>query len=292
MLRKLFRKLFASAYYFTIAIKHKSKNILEVLHFNAEYTIPANVKEWCADPILADDGDKTYLFYEQVEDDLGRIEVVEVNEDCSISKPTVIFRGTHYSYPYVFKSEDKWYMIPESSALNEVCLYSAEKFPYEWKKEKVLLNKGAVDTTVFQKNGEWYLLTFVPSKTSENVNPEAYRLCGDKLMPLKWIDYDTLKVRGAGKPFEYIGEIFRPVQESTATRYGDSVAFVKIEISDNEYRETVISKLEATSIKADKRHYDGLHTYCASDKFEAIDIRCRDYSFKWLIRKIINRINK
>lgn len=293
MLYKLFEKLFLAAYYFTIAIKRSGENIIQALRFKAEYVIPANSGDWCADPFIAEDNGKAYLFYEKVENDLGRIEVAEIYDDCSVSKPTVILSGdSHYSYPYVFKKSDKWYMIPESSAQGEVCLYEATQFPYKWANVKTLLHEAAVDTTVFEYEGNTYLLTFIPEKGTEYVQPKAYVFENGELAPLEWTGADRLSVRGAGAPFEYDGKLYRPVQVSTPVRYGDKVAFAEISINGKEYSERICSALEAESISAKLRFYDGLHTYSASEHFEVIDIRCREFDIFKPVKKLCGIISK
>lgn len=287
MLRKIFEKLFLTTYFFTIAIKRRGDSILKTLRFDAEYVFPANADDWCADPMLAEDNGRVYLFYEKVENDLGRIEAVEIYDDCSASKPTVILSGhSHYSYPYVFRQNGIWYMIPESSALGEVCLYEATEFPYKWAKVKTLLQEASVDTTVFEYEGNTYLLTFIPDKESERVEPKAYIFENDELVSLEWTGADKLTVRGAGAPFEYDGKLYRPVQVSTPVRYGDKVAFAEISISGKEYSERICCALETDNITAKLRFYNGLHTYSASDSFEAIDIRCRKFSILKPFKKL------
>ena len=286
MTRNMIRKLFAVDCFFSIAIKRRDENIMEKMQFTAENTVYATRQEWCADPFLAEYMDRTYLFYEKVHGDLGSIEVAEVMPDCRLSAPSVLFEGTHYSYPYVFQKDNQWYMIPESAALNEVSLYVAEQFPYRWKKEAVLLQMKAVDTTVFQIDEKWYLLTFVPVLSSERVIPYVYRMNGFNLEPIQWSDYDPLCVRGAGSPFVYQGKLIRPVQISTNTRYGDKVAFVEIHIDKDSYFETVVKELTPKSLKLKGLFYDGLHTYNASEHYEVIDIRCGKLSWSKPLRKI------
>ena len=266
---------------------------MDHLRFSAEYTVPATREEWSADPFLAEDNGRAYLFYEKVHGDLGSIEVAEILDDCSLSEPTVLFSGnTHWSYPNVFQADGQWYMIPESSAMNEVSLYVAEQFPYRWKKEAVLLEKATVDTTVFKINHQWYLLTFLPVHGTERVTPLAFRMNGTQLEPMEWRDYDPLRVRGAGSPFLYHDSLIRPVQVSTEKRYGDAIAFVRMEVQGNRYHETEISSFEAKAVRAKGQFYDGVHTYNFSEHFEAIDIRCGKLSLIKPIQKIANHLIK
>ena len=296
MLKTIIRKLFATNGYFTIAIRSREPGLLGNLRFSAAYTVPATCEDWCADPFLVDDGERTYLFFEKIRGMLGRIEVAEVQPDCSLSESTQILGGdSHFSYPFVFRRDGGWYMIPESASLGEVALYAAEDFPTKWKKEAVLLNKGAVDTTVFQWNGGWYLLTFFPSADGEQVTPKAFRMNGTELEPLTWEQYNPLRVRGAGRPFLCDGALFRPVQVSKKHIYGNRVAFARVEIEGNTYRELPVCSLKPERVSGAHVFFDGLHTYNSSERFEAIDLRCGDLKIskplqmgRWYFKKFFS----
>ena len=109
-------------------------------------------------------------------------------------------------------------MIPESSAANEVRLYRAESFPFHWELQTILLNLRAVDTTVFEKDGRYWLLTFLLVNGSEKVFPKAYVLTDwsePELKEVPWPEFDALRVRGAGTLFRDEGGLLRPAQIST-----------------------------------------------------------------------------
>lgn len=285
MIGAVWRKLFYSTYFFTIALRRRTgEDIVSRTVFRAEHIMKAHVKTWQADPILVDDGEKTYLFYEAVTDDKGRIEVAQVNPDCTLGEPRVLLSGDcHYSYPFVFRHGGNWYMIPESSADGEVCLYEALDFPFRWEKKQILLRQQSVDTTVFEKDGRMYLLTFLICPGSEAVVPQAY--CMDWtaetvcLTRMAWENADGLHTRGAGPVFAQGGRLYRPAQKNQADSYGNSVIFYEIGNLSNGYRETPAVELNSEQITASGVWLDGLHTYAGSERFEAIDIRCREFDF-------------
>ena len=291
MMGAVWRKLFYSTYFFTIALRRRTgEDIVSSPAFRAEHVMKASVKNWQADPILADHGEKTFLFYEAVTNDKGRIEVAEVNPDCTLCEPKVLLAGDcHYSYPFLFRRQDRWYMIPESSADGEVCLYEAVDFPYEWKKKQVLLRQRSVDTTVFEKDGGMYLLTFLLCPGSEEVVPQAYRVQWAEdavsLTPMDWIDGDGLNTRGAGPVFAQGGRLYRPAQRNQPDSYGNAVVFYEIGDLSDGYRETEAAQLMPEQISAPGVWLNGLHTYAGSRRFEAIDIRCREFDF-WKIARV------
>lgn len=292
--RDLFGKLFVTGRYFTIALrKRQTASILDNRVFAPEFVVPATEQNWCADPILVDDGDKTWLFYEAVLGDHGHIEVARVLEDCTLGKPQVVLQDDcHYSYPFVFRHENNWYMIPESSAASQVRLYRAVEFPAKWELCRVLLPERAVDTTMFERNGQMYLLTYLPEPGSERVTPGAYRLelrdDGAKLSPIPWETYDQLQVRGAGPVFSEGEEQYRPAQISREQRYGDGLAFCRIGDPEG-YEETPACKMGPEHLKIRGCYADGLHTYCRSERFEAIDIRVGTVDFAKPFKKLFGK---
>ena len=288
----LYNKLFVSDRFFTIAIRKKNSDILQNnFSFKADYTVPANRTKWYADPMLAEDNGRTYMFYEAVDNDKGHIEAAELLDDCSLGTPVTILQDEcHYSYPFVFKFDWEWYMIPESSAANEMRLYKSVSFPYEWRLEKVLLNVKAVDTTVFDYNGQSILLTYIPDDSTEKVVPHAYRMEKNfSLSEIPWHVYDALRVRGAGPLFLNGGKLIRPAQISREQRYGDGILFYQAEI-DTEYSESPVGELKAEKIYVDGYQVDGAHTYVANDRFEVIDIRCCVIDPLKAIHKIKNKL--
>lgn len=290
--RGLFSKLFMGSYFFTIALREKTpQSILDNRSFRAQTIMPATKDDWAADPMLVEDGKRTWLFYEAVKNGKGRIEAAEVLDGCRISEPTVILEDAcHYSYPFVFHAQGEWYMIPESSAAKEVRLYRAADFPFAWEKQTVLLNEAAVDTTVFEHNGRYWLLTFLLSAGSERVIPHAYTLTDwrqPELREVPWPEFDPLQVRGAGPVFQHEGVLIRPAQISLDQRYGDGLAFYRI-CSEDTYQERQIFEISEKNLEISGFWVDGLHTYSSSSRYEAIDIRCREADPGKIIRKIMH----
>ena len=289
----LFSKLFLGSYYFTIALREKHPGgINDGKAFRPQFIMPATKDDWAADPMLVDDGNKTWLFYEAVKGQKGRIEVAEVLADCRLSEPRVILEDAcHYSYPFVFQADEVWYMIPESSAVSEVRLYRASSFPFHWELQTVLLRERAVDTTVFFHQNSYWLLTFVLDQGSERVFPHAYTVENwntPVLREVPWQEYDPLRVRGAGPLFEAHNEILRPAQISQPQRYGDGLIFYRARLSDR-YEEKPVFEITEKNLRIKGVMADGLHTYSCSAGYEAIDVRCRATDPLKLAKRMIHR---
>ncbi|HID97224.1 MAG TPA: hypothetical protein EYP57_03415 [Thermodesulfobacteriaceae bacterium] len=63
----------------------------------------------------------------------------------------------HLSYPYVFKWQDEYYMIPESTAAGELRLYKATRFPVNWTFVSSLLKGHHADPSIFRFGNKWWL---------------------------------------------------------------------------------------------------------------------------------------
>ena len=289
----LFSKLFFGSYYFTIALREKHPlGISDGKPFRAQFIMHATKDNWSADPMLVDDGIRTWLFYESVKGQKGRIEVAEVLAGCRLSEPRVLLEDDcHYSYPFVFRADGIWYMIPESSAASEVRLYRASSFPFQWVLQTVLLREKAVDTTVFFHQGRYWLLTFLLDQGSERVFPRAYTVENwndPVLREVSWHNSDPLRVRGAGPFFAAGDELFRPAQISQPQRYGDGLVFYRPRLSD-EYAEEPAFEITDKDLGVKGVFADGLHTYCSSAGYEAIDVRCRAAEPLKVAKRLIHR---
>lgn len=288
----LFSKLFMGSYFFTIALREKTPlGITGDRSFCAQTVLPATKEDWAADPILAEDDGHTWLFYEAVKNGKGRIQAAEILDGCRLSEPTVVLEDScHYSYPFVFRAQGEWYMIPESSAAKEVRLYRAKDFPFGWEQQAILLNERAVDTTVFEHDGVFWLLTFLLDNESERVYPRAFKLVDfhrPELIEAKWPDFDPLRVRGAGPVFRSEDKLLRPAQISMEQRYGDGLVFYSVCPSD-QYQEEELFEFRENNLKIRGYWVDGVHTFSSSQRYEAIDIRCREPD-PW---KILRRIKR
>ncbi|MBO4887445.1 MAG: hypothetical protein J5589_03930 [Firmicutes bacterium] len=288
-----FSKLFLGSYYFTIALRERQpRGLTDGEPFRAQTVLPAVKDDWAADPMLVDDGDRTWLFYEAVKGTKGRIEVAEVSKGCRLSRPQVILEDAcHYSYPFVFQADGTWYMIPESSAAKEVRLYRALSFPFRWELQTVLLHERAVDTTVFFHEGQYWLLTFLLEGGSERVFPRAYTVvdwCDPVLREVPWPEYDPLRVRGAGPVFRSDGVLLRPAQISQPQRYGDGLVFYRPRFSDR-YAEGPAFEITERDLRIRGVFADGLHTYSCCSRYEAIDVRCRAADPFKILKRLLRR---
>ncbi len=301
MKKSLLEKMFWNPNYFSIAIRKKNNEKDSIFYkrfFDSEIELKSCKDYWKADPILVQEGSKTFLFYEACHKGKGVIEVIELFENGEVSEPSIILeKEYHLSYPFVFKEKDKWYMIPESSANNTVDLYVAKKFPYEWEKIRTVLNDHAVDTSVYKIDEKYLMITFFPVKGSEAVIPKPFWLKKDRdgkvvLVKLFWDEYNKFENRGAGEYFVIDNKLYRPSQINSIDSYGNGIAINEVKINGNQYGEKKIFELLAEDVKFDRYRIDGLHTYTQTEKYEAIDVRCSFFDLLKPVKKVISIVQK
>lgn len=115
------------------------------------------------DPFLIHENDIFYMFFEVYnihasQGDIG-LATSEDGSDWSYNQ-IVLDEPFHLSYPLVFKWENEYYMIPETSKTKSVRVYKTNNFPYDWSLVKTLLEgKDFVDNTIFFHNDTWWLFT-------------------------------------------------------------------------------------------------------------------------------------
>ncbi len=225
-----------------------------------------------ADPFVVEDNGRQWLFVEEIPagSAKGRLAVMELDRDGACGAPvTMLERPFHLSYPFVFRVGREFFMIPETSANNNIELYRASRFPFEWGLEKVFCsNVRAVDTTPFFQDGIWYFFT-----TSARIGQETFLFWSTQIdgewhyHPRNPICSDVRRARGAGALFHCEGDLIRPAQDCSV-RYGYAIALNRVlTISPTEYEEELIEVIYPTWRKG----LLGTHTLSANESFEAID---------------------
>jgi hypothetical protein len=199
--------------------------------------LPAGPDAWYADPCarMAPDGKIVVLFEEMRigrngADIKGRIASAVLDDTgWSVAEP-VLDTGSHASYPYLIEAGGKILMTPETGELNELGLYEATSFPQTWRKAGVLLpGIPAIDATVFEHAGKWWILCTTGDSSNETLLAfHADSLAGPWLAhrknPLK---VDVRGARPAGRPFNIGGVLYRPTQDSSRT-YGGRIVVQRI----------------------------------------------------------------
>jgi len=134
--------------------------------FKAEYVTDVSAK-FVADPFLIKEGKTWYLFFEVYNNatQQGDLAVATSRNTWKWNYERVILdESFHLSYPYVFKWENEYYLIPESFEANSIRLYKADQFPTKWSFVTTLVEgRDYVDNSIAYFNERWWLFAATTS---------------------------------------------------------------------------------------------------------------------------------
>ncbi len=209
----------------------------------------------------------------------GKISFLKLDRGLRIDsevpwQQAVLELPVHLSYPCIVQAEGRIYCIPECYQAGEAAIYRSERFPAEWKKEKVLVpDFQAVDPTVFRHDGLWWLFC-----TDQEEGPHSHlhiwysnELLGEwRPHPANPVKMDVRSSRPAGTPFTAGGELFRPAQDCSGT-YGGAVWINRVELlTPTEFRETPVRRLAPDRSGP---YPDGLHTLSFAGEATLVDAK-------------------
>jgi hypothetical protein len=228
-----------------------------------------------ADPFVVERGGVRALFVETIgaDDERGAIEALVLDEnDRVVRRERVIDVATHLSYPYPLELDGELYLVPESSASNEVPLYRCVRFPDRWERDGTLFaGFDGVDTTLFRHDERWWAFC---TRWSRGSTLALYAFYAETPRG-RWTEHalnpivvDVASARPAGQPFVVDGVLYRPAQDCSET-YGGSLAIARIdELTPTAYRETIVRRHSA---RAFGRWNDGIHNVSFSGETVVVD---------------------
>ena len=216
-----------------------------------EYLFPPKDRYW-ADPFPVRWNGKTHVFLEEVprETMRGHISVMTLQEGGRWGKPVkVLERDYHLSYPFLFRWENDWYLIPESAGNSTVELYRCVSFPAEWRLERVLLQgEKLYDVTLREIGGRWWMFASMAVGGALEWDELHLFHADSPLGPWRPhrrnpVKSDVRSSRPAGSLFEWQGSLCRPAQDCSR-RYGYAISVNRIlRIDTEEYREVEVSRI-------------------------------------------------
>jgi len=226
-----------------------------------------------ADPFLVPENGRDWLFYEEVPPGTqkGRISCVQVPKpgEPFPRAEVVLELDTHLSYPCVVRHAGDYFMIPESCASQDLRLYRATKFPYEWKLETILIEDlPLTDTTPFFSDERWYFFTTTFPPVQQTVLLASAKLGGPlHLHPSSPVSCSWANTRAAGHLFTAGNRLIRPSQDCVSG-YGYGIRMNEVtRLTPSEYSERAVDH-----IGPHWRHgLLGTHTLSAAGGLEVID---------------------
>ena len=256
---------------------------VEWLPYREEY-------QMLADPGLAPSPEGLRVLCEEFSwfSESGRILEIREAQDGSLSRGTpAIDEPVHMSYPYVIEHEGETYCIPECMERSEVALYRWDRNTKRWTRESVLLEGlAAVDATVFQAEGAWWMLHSV----GEGVGRWSLYVWKAESLQGPWrphpgnpVKTDVSSSRPAGKPFWHEGKLYRPAQDGRNS-YGGAMAINRIDsLSLEEFREVTVRRI------APNRSWpypDGIHTLNGLGGLSVIDAKRHTWPLGFILKRL------
>jgi hypothetical protein len=221
------------SYVLRLISQKNSENEFDVFFYqkNNPIKIKTHEKYRSADPFLISHDSTHFIFFEEINNKLGHISLVKIKKETSEYIGVIIKENFHLSFPFVFKSNDRYFMIPESCNDKSLRLYESINFPIEWKfKMKLMEDVDLADSIIIQSNGIYFILTSERIEGYHNSykiffskNLESRSWKPHKLNPIMVTSYS----RNAGMFFDK-GKIILVFQQYGFNSYGDNVKFYQL----------------------------------------------------------------
>lgn len=240
--------------------------------YRFNYLIPPKDKFW-ADPFAVKHEGKYFVFFEEFlyKENKAHISVIELSKSGAGESRPVLKRDYHLSYPFMFRWNDRHFMIPETAANRTVEVYGCDAFPDEWKLETVLFEGVAArDATLLELDGLWWMFV---AMADTGFSDELHVYYGEspfgpwkphKLNPVK---SDVRNSRPAGKPFYWNGDLYRPAQDSSR-RYGYGMRINKVvRLTPTEFVEEEVAQV----LPEWRKDLRGTHTLNICEDLTVID---------------------
>ena len=221
--------------------------------------------KFVADPFIVKTDSLFYMFFEVLnkinnQGDIGFAE--SLNGLKWKYKHIIIDESFHLSFPYVFKWDNDYYIMPESGEDLSVRLYKATDFPKKWEfKGDLIKGYHFADPQIIRYNNLWWL--FVCTRENDNLNIYySQNLMGPwKQHPKSPVIKNNPHIaRGGGRILEYNQRLFRYTQDCFPT-YGIQVyAFEITKLDTTSYEEKIVDN--KAIIKASGAGWNklGMHT--------------------------------
>jgi len=257
-----------------------------------QWLSPSTVTKYGADPFAIQKDNHLHLFFEEYDYRVskGCISTTRLPQTSILKSKVAINEPFHMSYPYLLWYEGEIYCVPETYQAKQIRLYKAIDFPESWVLVKTLIEgMAAVDSTIFQYNGHWWLFATDGDSGANFILKIWYAqsLCGPwKPHANNPVKVDIRSARPAGTPFIHNGDLYRPSQDNSKI-YGQRIVINRVVcLTPVEFKEEQVSVIESYK---NSPYPDGIHTLSAADQVTIIDGMKRSFVVKSrviLMRKV------
>lgn len=196
--------------------------------------------EFIADPFMIKEASTWYMFFEVLNKHTNQGDIGLAASDDGLHwkyRSIVLDEKFHLAYPYVFKVDNKYYLMPASHK-GPVRLYEAVDFPTRWEFVANIIDEDVVDSSVVRYDDKWWLFA------SNAANDMLHLYYADELTgPWKKhpqnpvVKENKHAARPGGRIIVFDGRIIRFVQDD-AGLYGNRVrAFEITELTTSSFKQ-------------------------------------------------------
>jgi hypothetical protein len=209
-----------------------------------------------------------------------------------LRKEVALEKDYHLAFPFVFENENNFYCIPENSEGGNVDLYRYDVALGKLLFVKTLVfNLKAVDPTLFNYEGLWWL--FFTDKTSTNERLHAWHsenLIGPYMPhtnnPVK---VDIRSSRPAGNLFMQDNMLLRPAQDCSI-RSGRRISINQVvKLSKTEFEEKEYAVLNPSPRT---KYRDGMHTFNKVNGLIIVDAKRECFIWQSFAKKMAEKLNR
>ncbi|MBI4534878.1 MAG: hypothetical protein HY708_01280 [Ignavibacteriae bacterium] len=217
-----------------------------------------------ADPFIVKEKSQWHMFFEvfNAKSRQGDIAYASSTDGLHWTYQRIVLdEPYHLSYPYVFKWDNRWYMIPESHEAHSIRLYEADRFPTSWRLVGTMLHGDFVDNTLLRYNDKWWFFT-----SYRKVDDGLYIFHADSLLG-PWVAHSMNPIakpkakfsRSGGRTIIHDGKIIRFAQDG-AHSYGHRLwAFEVTELTATTFSERLAADKPVLEADGDGWNGEGMH---------------------------------
>lgn len=207
-----------------------SSNIINYESINA---ITEYKTEFIADPFLVIEDNIFYIFFEHKGKGNADIALLTSIDGRNFEyKGIILNEPFHLSFPQVFKYEEDYFMLPEAKQSENLILYRAKNFPFDWE---------IIDTLIHNRRLEDPALLLTDSLkiiSASDVNTLTQFVYTSDSLIGKWVEHKGYKrrrgneTRAGGSFFEFDNRWFLPFQNNSKG-YGTSLSLYELKGNKN-----------------------------------------------------------
>lgn len=268
-------------------IENKLEDIISDKAIQVNWLKHSYKDRWFADPFILDVTEKHYIvLVEEWYDPIGRgrISKLIVNRnDFTLSEiKTILELDSHLSFPFIQRTEDAIYIIPENSATGRLPRYKYNTITDEICFDSIICHDKLTDSVLFEFDGtEMMFSTKLPDANGKELgiykknDDDTYTLC-------QTYHFEENLSRMAGNLFTCHGKLYRPAQVCIKS-YGDAISLQEVLFNNGEFQFKEIRRLYSPSPIYDL----GFHTFNVFNDSIVVDgLGYRKYYISNIFKKL------